>query len=465
MMLFERIESEGLAHYSYLIGDSKEAAVIDPRIDCGVYIEKTYLEGYHIRHILETHRNEDFVVGSAALSAQTGAVIWHADSQWSYQYGSAAKDGQIWKIGRLKLEAIHSPGHTPGSMSYLLYDPEGAPWMVFVGDALFAGDVGRVDFMGVDRLSEMAGYLYDTLFHKLLPLGDGVIVCPAHGSGSVCASDIGERMWTTIGLERRHNPKLQVSARDEFIALTAKKLEYPPYFRQMEKVNLAGVAFRDTRLPPLSVREFADMAKDAIVLDTRSELAFSAAHVPKALSIWSAGLPSFAGWFLPYGRPLLLVNETNNPATVTEYLRRLGYSNIPGFLSGGMLAWHMAGQESSSVETVTVQSLCSLIDREEAPWILDVRSDAELEHAGRITGAHHIHITNLNDRINEVSREQTVFIFCGSGLRSMIAASLLKRAGWHDLVVVMGGLAGWKSISCPISPARAAHPSSISSSR
>jgi len=204
------------------------------------------------------------------------------------------------------------------------------------------------------------------------------------------------------------------------------------------------------------VREFAGIATEATVLDTRSELAFSAAHIPNALSIWSAGLPSFAGWFIPYDRPILLVNETNNPVTVTGYLRRLGYSNISGFLSGGMLAWHMAGQESSSVKTVTVQSLCSLIDREGAPWILDVRSDAELEHTSRITGAHHIHITTLKDRIKEVSRDQTVFIFCGSGLRSMIAASLLKREGWSDPVVVLGGLAGWKSVSCPI-PSAVAH--------
>ncbi|MEN6318865.1 MAG: MBL fold metallo-hydrolase [Syntrophaceae bacterium] len=449
-MLFKRFESEGIAHYSYLIGDGREAAVIDPRLDCDIYVEEACRGGYHIQYILETHRQEDFVLGSAALDLRTGAQIWHADSQLDYWYGSVVKDGQIWKIGRLKLEAIHSPGHTPGSMSYLLYDPDGLPWMVFTGDALFAGDVGRVDFLGMDKAPEMAGHLYDTLFNKLLPLGDGVIVCPAHGPGSVCASDIGERMWTTIGLERLSNPKLQATDRDEFIAVTAKKLEYPPYFRLMEKINLEGASFCETLPVPLTLHEFTEMMPDAIVLDTRTELAFSSSHIPNSLSIWATGLPSFAGWFLPSDKPILLVNESNDPDQVTRYLLRLGYSNIAGFLSGGMLAWHMAGRETSSIKTVAVQSLCSILDQGDQSWILDVRSDDELEHAGTVTGAHHIHLTQLPNRMDEVPRDQTVFIFCGSGLRSMIAASLLKREGWNNLVVVLGGLAGWRSVSCPV---------------
>ncbi|HVO66121.1 MAG TPA: MBL fold metallo-hydrolase [Syntrophales bacterium] len=449
-MLFKRIESEGIAHYSYLIGNGRAAVVIDPRLDCDIYGEDAHSEGFRIHHILETHRHEDFVLGSVALASRTGADIWHADNQWSYKYGKVIKDGQTWKIGRLKLEAIHSPGHTPGSMSYLLYDPDGAPWMVFTGDALFAGDVGRVDFMGEDRIPEMAGHLYDTLFNKLLPLGDGVIVCPAHGAGSVCAGDIGDRIWTTIGLERCHNPKLQVKDRKKFIALANKKLDYPPYFRQMEKLNLEGVPIDKTYPVPLSADAFAEKAEGAVIVDTRGELSFGTSHVPKSLSIWSDGLPSFAGWFLPYDKPILLVNDSNNAAQVARYLLRLGYFNVSGFLAGGMITWQTAGRESATIETITVQSFCSLLDKDEHPWILDVRSDAELEHAGSITGANHIHITELAGRMEEVPRNRTVFVFCGSGLRSMIAASLLKREGWRDLVVVLGGMAGWRSISCPI---------------
>jgi hydroxyacylglutathione hydrolase len=217
-VLFERIVSRGLAHYSYLVGDKFEAAVIDPRLDCEVYVEKASSEGMRIVHILETHRNEDYVVGSAELASRTGAQVWHADSQLDYKYGLTAEEGQRWKTGRLVIEAIHTPGHTPGSMSYLLRDPGGLPWVVFTGDALFAGEVGRVDLMGKDKAPLMAGLLYDSIFRRLLPLGDQVLVCPAHGAGSVCGESISERLWTTIGLERQYNPRLQHTDREAFIA-------------------------------------------------------------------------------------------------------------------------------------------------------------------------------------------------------------------------------------------------------
>jgi hydroxyacylglutathione hydrolase len=257
-------------------------------------------------------------------------------------------------------------------------------------------------------------------------------------------------MWTTIGMERLNNPKLRVANRDEFVSITAKKLGYPPYFRQMEKINLEGASACEILPVPLTVHEFADMIPNAIVLDTRTELAFGASHVPDSLSIWAAGLPSFTGWFLPTDKPILLVNESNDPEQVARYLFRLGFNSIAGFLSGGMLAWHMAGRETSSIKTVAVQLLCSLLDQGGRSWILDVRSDAELEHAGMVTGAHHIHLIELVNRMNEVPHDQMVFIFCGSGLRSMVAASLLKREGWQNLVVVLGGLSGWRSVSCPI---------------
>jgi hydroxyacylglutathione hydrolase len=451
-MLFERIESQGLAHYSYLIGDQREAVVIDPRRDCEVYVQRAYQEGMRIKHVLETHRNEDYVVGSLELAQRTGAEICHADAQLDYQYGEAVEDGQDWQVGRLKVEAIHSPGHSPGSMSYLLRDPGGEPWMVFTGDALFAGDVGRVDLLGMDRAEEMAGLLYDTLFGKLLPLGDEVLVCPAHGAGSVCGTAIAERMWTTIGLERKLNPKLQFTGEAEFVAQVAKELERPPYFRMMEKYNVEGApVLGSVPAPrPLKPGELAQERERALVLDTRMELGFASAHVPESLFIWLEGLPAFAGWFLPYETPILLVSEGEHPLQAARYLFRLGYDDLPGYLSGGMLAWHTAGLESSAVRTVTVQQLCFLLDEGEETSILDVRSEEELETTGRIPNAQHIHLTLLPGRLDEVPRDRTVYIFCGSGLRSMIAASMLRRAGWQRLVVVLGGLAGWNSVTCTL---------------
>ena len=451
-MLFERIESRGLAHYSYLVGDQREAVVIDPRRDCETYVDLAYGEGMRIKNVLETHRNEDYVVGSLELAQRTDAEVWHADAQLNYQYGRAVEGGQTWRVGRLEVEAIHSPGHTPGSMSYLLRDPDGEPWMVFTGDALFAGDVGRVDLLGMDRAEEMAGLLYDTLFGKILPLGDEVLVCPAHGAGSACGTAIAERMWTTIGLERRLNPKLQFSDEAEFVARVAKELERPPYFRMMEKYNVEGAPVLGSVPAPAPVKpgEMARQRERALVVDTRMELGFASAHVPESLFIWVEGLPGFAGWFVPYGTPILVVSEGEHPLRAARYLFRLGYDELSGYLSGGMLAWHTAGLESSAVRTVTVQQLCHLLDEGEETSILDVRSEEELETAGRIPDAQHIHITLLPGHLAEVPRDRTVYIFCGSGLRSMIAASLLKLEGWEHLVVVLGGLAGWNSVTCTL---------------
>ena len=451
-MLFERMESKGLAHYSYLIGDQREAMVIDPRRDCEAYVERAYGEGTRIKYILETHRHEDYVIGSPELAQRTDAEIWHADGQLDYLYGHSVEDGQTWNVGRLQIQAIHSPGHTPGSMSYLLRDPGGELWIVFTGDALFAGDVGRVDLLGMDRAEEMAGLLYATIFNRLLPLGDEVIVCPAHGVGSVCGTAIAERMWTTIGLERKLNPKLQFTDEAQFVAHVARELERPPYFRLMEKYNVEGAPLLPSlpALAPLSPGEFVREKEEALVVDTRSELCFASAHVPGSLFIWGAGLSDFAGWFLPHDMPILLVSEGENPVQVTRYLLRLGYDGLAGYLAGGMLAWHTAGLESSATRTVTVQQLCFLLDEGEETSILDVRSEEELEKAGRIPLAQHIHITQLPEHLDEVPQDRTVYIFCGSGLRSTLAASLLQRAGWRDLVVVLGGLAGWNSVTCTL---------------
>lgn len=451
-MFFEQIESEGLAHYSYIIGDQTESVVIDPRRDCDIYIEKALENGCKITNILETHRNEDYVIGSLELAERTGAEIWHADSHLDYKYGKPVKNGQIINAGRLSLQAIHTPGHTLGSMSYLLHDPDGLPWMVFTGDTLFAGDTGRVDLVAEDKIEQMAGLLYESLFYKILSLGDGLIVCPSHGAGSVCGAGISQRNLSTIGLERLHNPKLQYKDKEDFIANVAKKLERPHYFTYMEKLNVEGAPILGSLpLPkPLSPEEFDKISSEAIILDTRMEVGYGAAHIPNAYSIWMDGIPSFAGWFLPYDKPILLVNDTDNISEVVQKLVRLGYDNIVGYLKGEMHSWHTAGKASASVGMVTVQELCRKLDNNEKFWILDVRSEEELIKNGQISGAYNIHITQLSEHKDEVPKDIPVYIFCGTGLRSMIGASILMREGWQNLTVVLGGLAGWNSISCPI---------------
>lgn len=453
-MLFEKIETPGIAHFSYVIGDGNAIAVIDPRRDIDVYLSLASAAGLPIRFILETHRNEDYVIGSSALATQTGAEIWHADDQLDYRYGQSVRDGQTFQVGRFLLKALHTPGHTPGSMSYLLYDPSGEPWMVFTGDALFAGDVGRTDFLGEERLEEMTELLYESLFNRLLPLGDHVLVCPAHGAGSACGSAISDRFPTTIGLERRLNPMLQDGTKAHFIARAARILEYAPYFRKMEQMNLEiSPALCELPQPiPLPARVFAEKEKSgAVVIDLRSHEAFSAAHVPGALSLPLNNLASFAGWYLDYSAPILLIGADGQIAEATTRLRRLGYDQVAGFLAGGILSWHMAGFPSGKITTITVQDLCQQIDAEGLPAILDVRAREELEANGQIPGAMHIHLTELPEKMSQIPQQGPLFIFCGSGVRSMISASLLKRAGHSEVVVVFGGLAGWNSLQCPVS--------------
>ena len=426
-MFFRRIESEGLAHYSYMLGDKGEAVVIDPRRDIGEYLDEAKKSGHKIAHVLETHRNEDYVIGSRQLASATGAQVHHADSQLGYKYGRKVRDGQKWKFGSLELEAIHTPGHTPGHMSYLLRDYEGNPWMVFTGDALFSGDIGRTDLLGKKEMKKMARLLFRSIFEKLLPLGDEVIVCPAHGAGSVCGGSISERNWTTIGIERKHNPNLSPEDEKEFVDAAARVLERPPYFRQMEKLNLDPPPLPEKTVPPLKPAEFSKSMKGALVLDTRSEVSFGGAHVPGSLSIWKGGLPAFAGWFLPYKKPILLVGDGEYPGKEIRELARLGYENIRGYLFRGMLSWHMSGRKSSSIETIPVQNFCKALDSKSR-----------------------FHITQLPGMAGKVPRKKAIRIFCGSGLRSMLAASLLRKEGYDDLGVILGGTSAWDSSSCPL---------------
>ena len=454
-MLFEKIKSPGIAHISYLIGDGNEAIVVDPRRDIDIYLEKAVEEGYKITKIFETHRNEDYIIGSTELKAKTGAEIWHADEMLDYQYGKPVEDGQEFMVGRLKFEAMHTPGHTPGSMSYILYGYEGDPWMVFTGDALFAGDVGRIDFLGEENLEKTGSWLYDSIFNKILPLGDEVILCPAHGAGSVCASAISDREWTTVGIERKLNPKLQVDSKEEFIELHGEMLEYPPYFENMEASNLTGGDPLANYEKPaaLSPGEFAEAmaADDTYVIDVRMEVSYASAHVPGSISIPLQNLPSFVGWFIPVGANILLVTEGEYPEEAIKHLYRTGYDNIKGYLSGGIISWHMAGKKSASVNTVTVDKLCTLLDTEpEDRFILDIRSEDEVESEGEIQDAEHVHLTQLPEHYDELPEDIPVYIFCGSGLRSMTAASLLQNEGFINQRVVLGGLIAWNSTTCPI---------------
>jgi hydroxyacylglutathione hydrolase len=449
-MIFERIKSEGLAHLSYFIGSGNEAVVIDPRRDCDVYTDIARREGMRINHILETHRNEDYVIGSKELQNLTGADIYHGPGL-DFKYGNTLEDGQEIVFGSLKITALHTPGHTDESMSYALIDLDAGDEviMVFTGDALFIGDVGRTDLYGPEEASRLAGNLYDSIFKKILSLGDEVILHPAHGAGSVCGGAISEREHSTLGLERHQNPALQKTDKDDFISYkTQEKMEFPPYFKMMEKYNLEGPPLlHDLPVPELlSPEEFSEKMKDsAVVLDTRMPHSFGGAHIKDSFSIWLEGIPSFAGWVLPYDRKILLVTEEQEQLeTAIRYLVRLGYDNVAGFLNGGIGAWYIDAQPVDGFNLISVHDLKDRLEKGETMFILDVRSDEEWEE-GHIQDATHIYVGHLEENLDKIPGDCRIIVYCGTGRRSNIAASILKKHGFDRIYNVLGSMTAWKS--------------------
>jgi len=458
-MFLKKIESQGLAHFSYIVGDKNEAVVIDPRRDIDVYLEEAQKAGVKIKYIFETHRNEDYIIGSRALAKLTDAEIFHADDQLAYKYKSKAEDGRKYEFGRLNIEALHTPGHTKGSHSYILNDYEDEPWMIFTGDILFAGDVGRIDFYGEENIPKIAGLLYESLYKKIAPLGDGVIVCPAHGAGSVCGSQIADKEFTTIGIEKKTNPYYQYSSKEDFMENVGEMEPQPQYFRDMEAANLT--APDRTEIPfvsALSADEFEKSAAEAetVVIDIRSDSDYATSHIENSLYLWDEILASFVGWFLDVDTEILLVNEGDYPEEIIRTLYRMGYENVRGYLSRGMLNWNMAGKKNVSTSTIAVQALCDILDEnsEEVYTLLDIRTEEEKEEEGYIEGSLEIPLTeleaDLEAYLDKLDSGKDIYIFCGSGMRSMTAASLLENKMDTKVNVVMGGLSGWHSTTCPI---------------
>jgi len=454
-MFLEIIRSEGLAHLSYLIGHGDKAAVIDPRRDCRIYAQKALGHGARIKYIFETHRNEDYVIGSKELSELTGAKIYHG-KHLEFQYGLPAGEGEEFELGDLVLKVLETPGHTFESLSIVLFDRSSGdePIGVFTGDALFVGDVGRTDFFP-DRAEEVAGLLYDSLFSKLLPLGDHVILFPAHGAGSVCGESMSEREFSTLGYEKRFNPALRKTDRDAFIKhKISEHHDQPPYFRQMEKYNLEGTAapLRGTPMTfPLDADEFeAKVKQGALILDTRSPEAIGGALIPGSLGIPLEMIPSFAGWFLPYDRDIVMVlHDFGESEKAVRFLLRLGYDRIAGFLEEGLFAWETSGRNYDTIPSVHAKDLVGRIEAKEEFTLLDVRKTSEVRR-GKLPGAVHIYLGELPGKLDRVPKDRPVVTFCGSGMRAIIAATILKKSGFDKVENALGSMAACSAIGCPI---------------
>ncbi len=450
-MFIEKVISEGLAHNSYIVGDSGEAFVIDPRRDIDPYIKIADSNCCRIMYVFETHRNEDYLVGSRELEALTGCKIIHS-RHLDFGYGAPASGGDMFDIGDMRLEVLETPGHTPESLSFVLYSPSQRemPWIVFTGDALFYGNAGRTDLFGDEKKFEFSSQLYDSLYKKLLPLGDSVIVYPAHGAGSACGGDVADLPVSTIGYERATNPMLNLS-KEEFIERKMNEtIPLPPYFARMAYDNRKGPSPLDRkRIEPLDALVFERSMTGCILVDTRSPYSFASGHIPGSYNIWLEGLAKFAGWMLEYGKDILLVTERKEDIeTASLYLARVGFDRIRGYLCEGIEDWQNRGMplEKSGVDTAS--GLYDKLKENKDMFLLDVREKEEYA-AGHIPGAVNIYVGELEKRLDEVPSDRPVVSMCSVGNRGGLGASILKRHGYSEVYNLLGGMKAWKKKGYP----------------
>ncbi|MEN4017786.1 MAG: MBL fold metallo-hydrolase [Methanobacterium sp.] len=452
-MIFEIIKSEGLAHKSYFIGSKNHAAIVDPRRDCEIYLKLAEMYNLKITHIFETHIHEDFVLGSLNLSNIIDCEIYHGDNP-DFKVGSTVKEGDSFKIGSLEFGILETPGHTDESISITLKDKSVSDdfYAVFTGDALFAGEVGRTDLYGSDENQRMAWNLYKSLHEKILPLGDSVIVYPAHGAGSPCGADIRQHEYTTIGYEKKTNPVVRYN-REEFMAHKMnEKIEKPPYFDKMAEYNSKGapILCKTPYLKHLNMEELKEHIKNgAQVVDIRTPPSFAGGHIKDTLNIWKEGLPVFAGWMLNYEDPIILIDEDGTQITDTiKHFIRTGYDNIFGYLEGGFTSWFKGGGEIETADIWSVHKLKENLN-DESIFILDARKIGKYEKVGRVEGAYHIFVGYLKDRLNEIPKDKKIVAYCDSGFKTGIAISILQKNGYKNVANVIGSMNAWLSAGYP----------------
>jgi len=458
-MYFEQFYLGCLAHASYMIGSEGQAAVVDPQRDVEIYLKAAHDHGLKIRHIFETHLHADFVSGHIELAARTGAQI-HVSAKAEATFPHRAmQDGSEARMGKVCITALETPGHTPEGMSLVITDKEKSakPWAVLTGDTLFIGDVGRPDLSKAHSPEQLAGMLYDSLHRKLLPLGDDVLVYPAHGAGSLCGRNMRAERSSTIGTERLTNYALQINGRDEFVRqLTANLPARPEYFLQDAEMNRAGApALADLpQLPPLSPQKVKTLlAEGAFVLDVRPNTDFAAAHVPGSINIALSGqFASWAGSIMGLSaRPVLVADTPEQYAEARLRLARVGIEDPSGYLDGGVEAWRKAGFPMSQLPQLTVLDLQQRL-KQNALQLLDVRREPEWQ-AGHIAGAVWWPLDNFKVSPPEIDSSRPLAVHCQGGYRSMIACSLLQRAGFENVLNVTGGYNAWQQEGLPVETA------------
>jgi hydroxyacylglutathione hydrolase len=459
-LVFKTIQTEGIAELSYLLGDDDEGvgAIFDPRADVDVYVEMAREAGVAITHIFETHIHADLVSGSRELCARLEAAKIYASGEGGAEYGfetEKIKDGDRFTFGDVLVTARHTPGHTPEHISYLMTEADhpDEPWAVLTGDSLFVSSAGRPDLLGEKYTKELAKQQFHTLHDFYLKLPDHVMIYPNHGAGSPCGADIGARLSSTIGYERKFNKFLQFADAKSFTDYALKTAPpVPHYYPLMKKVNAKGPQVlgnlpRVPGLPPEAFKE-AIQKKEAVLVDTRNMLAFGGGHIPGALNIGGAPILSiWAGWMLDPDEPILLVLEFESELEeVVRLFVRTGYSKFAGYLVGGMRAWQIAGFPLERIGQMTVSELNEC---KASLQIVDVRSPGEWRK-GHVPGARHIFLPDLRKQINKLDRAKPTAVYCGSGYRASIATSILKPEGFNDLWNVPGSWEAWRKAKLPV---------------
>lgn len=466
-MRLQRFEVPGLSHYSYLIACGGQAVIVDPKRDVDTYLEAAAAAGLRVTHILETHIHADYCSGALELAGRTGAELWLSahDGGEDFQYAFPRhqfREGEELKFGNVRIVALHTPGHTPEHLSFLVHDALRGdyPMALLSGDFVFVGSLGRPDLLGEAAKQKLAEQLYDSVHKRLEKLPDGVEVHPAHGAGSMCGSGMSERPQSTLGYERACNFFFREQGREKFIETILKTVPpFPAYYRRMKKVNSAGPRVLG-EMPggeALSVADFRSRIADpqAVVLDLRRPEAFGGAHIPGAFNVGAGtNLSTWAAWVVPYDCPLFLVgDDSTDYGEARRSLVRVGLDDARGSLRGGMRAWLEAGGEQAHVPQISVDELSERVKK--GAFLLDVRGAGEWT-AGHVEGAQWIMGGELPQRVAEVPTDRPVHIICGSGYRSSVAASVLRRAGLRDLVNVVGGMTAWNQRKLPTVSGQAA---------
>ena len=452
-MFIKQLYTGCLSEAAYYIESDGVAAVIDPLRDTDEYVALAKERNAQIKYIFETHFHADFVSGHIDLGKKTGApIIYGPKTETNYPV-TVATDGQVFGLGKITIEVLHTPGHTLESTCYLLRDEEGKAHAVFTGDTLFVGDVGRPDLAQENTglsMEDLAGMLYESLHHKIISLPEDVLVYPAHGPGSSCGKNLGPNTSSTIGEEKKTNYALQATSKTAFITAVTEGLAEPPqYFPVNAKINKEGYESLDKllakALQPLNLAAFKEKIKDdtIIILDTRDSNVFINGFIPGAISIGLDGrFAEWAGMLLPFDKTILLVTEAGKEEEAAVRLARVGFATVTGYLKGSFAAWRDAGEKVDMIVEIEADELAMDLPHDKKMLVLDVRRETEFAD-GHVKGALNIPLNEMTDPgvMADLDETKNLYVHCAGGYRSIIAASLLKRQGIHNLHNVMGGWA------------------------